>query len=81
MPLIIAEYGLPSSRGNSHYTTLGLNQGGHSEQEQAKLSWQLTKDIYDTKCGGAIFFEWIDEWFKFNWMVMDFEQPYERRKL
>ena len=81
MPLVIAEYGLPSSRGNSHSTPLGFNQGGHNEQEQAALSWQLTKDIYDTKCAGAVFFEWIDEWFKFNWLVMDFEQPYERRKL
>lgn len=81
LPLIIAEYGLPSSRGNSHYTPLGFNQGGHSEEEQAELSIQLTKDIYDTKCGGAIYFEWIDEWFKHNWLVMDFEQPYYNRKL
>ena len=81
IPLIIAEYGLPSSRGNSHYTPLGLDQGGHSEAEQAKLSLQLSKDIYDTKCGGAIYFEWIDEWFKHNWLVMDFEQPYYNRKL
>ncbi|MDB4303157.1 hypothetical protein N9934_00005, partial [Desulfosarcina sp.] len=81
MPLIIAEYGMPSSRGNSHYTPLGFNQGGHSEESQASLSVQLTKDIYDTKCGGAIYFEWIDEWFKHNWLVMDFEQPYYNRKL
>ncbi|MBI9037338.1 MAG: polysaccharide deacetylase family protein [Bacteroidales bacterium] len=81
LPLIIAEYGLPSSRGNSHYTPLGLNQGGHSEAEQAELSIQLTRDIFDTKCGGAIYFEWIDEWFKHNWLVMDFEQPYDNRKL
>ncbi len=80
LPLIIAEYGLPSSRGNSHYTPLGFNQGGHSEEAQATLSIQLTKDIYNTKCGGAIYFEWIDEWFKHNWLVMDFEQPYYNRK-
>ncbi len=43
--------------------------------------FSLTKDIYDTKCGGAIYFEWIDEWFKHNWLVMDFEQPYDNRKL
>ncbi len=43
MPLIIAEYGLPSSRGNSHYTPLGFNQGGHSEEAQASLSVQLNE--------------------------------------
>ncbi len=80
IPLVIAEYGLPSSRGNSHYSPFGFHQGGHNEYEQAALSVQLTKDIHQTNCAGAIFFEWIDEWFKFNWLVMDFESPKERRK-
>lgn len=80
MPLIIAEYGVPSSRGNSHYTPYGFDQGGHNEKEQAKINKILTQNIHDTKCGGAVIFEWIDEWFKFNWMVMDFEQPQHRRK-
>lgn len=80
IPLVIAEYGLPSSRGNSHYTPCGLNQGGHSEKQQAELSMILTDDIHKSHCAGAIYFEWIDEWFKHNWLVMDFEQPQERRK-
>ena len=80
MPLIIAEYGLPSSRGNSHSTPFGLSQGGHSEKEQADKNRLLTEDIFETGCGGAIYFEWIDEWFKFNWLVMDFEVPANRRK-
>lgn len=81
MPLLIAEYGLPSSRGISHYNPQGFNQGGHSETEQASLSSTLTSDIFESKCAGGLFFEWIDEWFKHNWLVMDFEQPAERRKL
>lgn len=81
MPLVIAEYGLPSSRGNSHFTPLGLNQGGHSEKDQAELSLLLTEDIYETGCAGAIYFEWADEWFKHNWLVMDFENPFHDRKL
>jgi len=81
LPLIIAEYGLPSSRGNSHSNPLGFNQGGHSEAKQAELSLILTKDIFESDCGGAIFFEWADEWFKHNWLVMDFEVPFENRKL
>ncbi len=81
MPLVIAEYGLPSSRGNSHSSPFGFDQGGHSERDQAELNKTLTEDIFNSGCGGAIYFEWIDEWFKFNWLVMDFEVPAERRKL
>jgi hypothetical protein len=81
MPLVIAEYGLPSSRGNSHFMPYGFHQGGHSEADQAKLSLILTQDIVNSGCAGAIYFEWIDEWFKHNWLVMDFEQPSEDRKI
>jgi hypothetical protein len=81
MPLVIAEYGLPSSRGNSHFSPFGYHQGGHSETMQAKLSIDLTRDIVNTSCAGAIYFEWIDEWFKHNWLVMDFEIPYDNRQL
>ena len=81
MPLVIAEYGLPSSRGNSHCSPYGMNQGGHSEAEQARLSLTLTDDIVKSGCAGAVYFEWIDEWFKQNWLVMDFELPAEDRKL
>ncbi|MEN8223859.1 MAG: hypothetical protein ABFS05_00745 [Bacteroidota bacterium] len=81
MPLIIAEYGLPSSRGSSHHSPYGFHQGGLSESQQATLSLALTKDIVNSRCGGAIYFAWIDEWFKHNWLVMDFEQPFDDRKL
>lgn len=81
MPLVIAEYGLPSSRGVSHFAHSGFNQGGHSEAEQAQKSLVLTKDIFDANLAGAIYFEWADEWFKHNWLVMDFEVPFHNRKL
>ncbi|NPA43506.1 MAG: hypothetical protein GXO27_05725, partial [Chlorobi bacterium] len=81
MPLVIAEYGLPNSRGISHFSTSGFHQGGHSEAEQAAKSMKLTRDIVETGGAGAIYFEWIDEWFKHNWLVMDFEIPFEHRKL
>jgi hypothetical protein len=80
MPLIIAEYGVPTSRGNSHYTPFGYHHGGYSEQEQADVSVLMTENIHRSGCAGAIYFEWIDEWFKNNWLVMEFETPQERRK-
>lgn len=81
IPLVIAEYGVPSSRGTSHVTPLGFDQGGHSEAEQAQLSMTLTRDIFQSGCAGALYFEWADEWFKHNWLVMDFEKPFHDRKL
>ena len=81
IPLLISEYGLPSSRGNSHQTPIGFDQGGHSEKEQADFSVTLTQDIHQSRCAGAIYFEWIDEWFKYNWLVMDYERPSENRRL
>jgi len=81
MPLVIAEYGLPDSRGMSHYNPAGFHQGGHSEKEQAEKSLQLTRDIVESGCAGAVYFEWFDEWFKHNWLVMDFEIPFAHRKL
>jgi hypothetical protein len=80
MPLVIAEYGVPSSRGNSHYTPFGYHQGGYSEMGQAEVSVLMTENIHRSGCAGALYFEWIDEWFKNNWLVMDFEVPQERRK-
>ncbi len=80
MPLVIAEYGLPSSRGKSHQTPFGLDQGGHDEWSHARLNSQLTRDIFESGCAGALYFEWADEWFKHNWLVMDFEVPFEHRK-
>ncbi|MCB0855748.1 MAG: hypothetical protein KDD63_26175, partial [Bacteroidetes bacterium] len=79
MPVVIAEYGLPSSHGNSHQTPLGLDQGGHDELTHATLNSQLTRDIFESGCAGAIYFEWADEWFKHNWLVMDFEVPFDHR--
>ena len=81
MPLVIAEYGLPTSRGISHFTPSGFNQGGHSEARQAVYVKKLTEDIRKNRLAGAIYFEWSDEWFKHNWLVMDFEIPAEDRKL
>ncbi|HNZ42509.1 MAG TPA: polysaccharide deacetylase family protein [Bacteroidales bacterium] len=81
IPLLIAEYGLPSSRGNSHFSSQGFHQGGHSELAQAHLSSILTTDIHESACAGGLYFEWTDEWYKHNWLVMDFQQPAERRKL
>ena len=81
MPVIISEYGVPSSRGVAHLQSEGWNHGGHSEQDQAAIDARLTRDIHDAGAAGAGLFALIDEWFKKNWIVIDFEQPLERNRL
>lgn len=80
-PLLIAEYGVPSSRGNCHLQPQGFHHGGHSEVEQGQMDARLTQEIWDNGCAGAIVFAWIDEWFKKNWLVIDREIPLERNRL
>jgi len=81
MPVVIAEFGVPSSRSASHFEPGGMNQGGHSEEEQGRINAHLISDINESGAAGAILFAWIDEWFKHNWLLMDFELPEERNKL
>ncbi len=81
MPVVIAEYGVPSSRGIAHFQPQGWHHGGHSETEQAAINARLTRDIHAAGSAGALLFAVIDEWFKKNWVVIDFEQPLERNRL
>ena len=81
MPVVIAEYGVPSSRGNAHWQPQGWHHGGHSETDQAAINARLTRDIHAAGSAGALLFAVIDEWFKKNWVVIDFEQPLERNRL
>ncbi len=80
-PLLVAEFGVPTSRGIAHFQPQGLNHGGHTEIEQGMICRRLVKNIVETKCAGAIVFSWIDEWFKKNWITVDFENPLERNPL
>lgn len=79
-PLLIAEYGVPSSRGLAHLQPEGMHHGGHDEQAMAAIDVRLTREIRAAGLAGGILFAWIDEWFKHNWAVIDFEQPAERTR-
>ncbi|HEY6088337.1 MAG TPA: tetratricopeptide repeat protein [Gemmatimonadaceae bacterium] len=81
MPVVISEYGVPSSRGIAHFQPQGWNHGGLSEEQQARANARLTRDIYASGAAGAGLFALIDEWFKKNWAVIEFEQPADRKRL
>lgn len=75
MPVLIAEYGVPSSRGMAHWQPQGWTHGGHDEQEMAMIDARLTREIHESGAAGGIIFAWMDEWFKKNWVVADLQIP------
>jgi hypothetical protein len=78
MPVLIAEVGVPTSRGVAHVQPQGFHHGGHDEKGQGEVDARLMETIHETGCAGGILFAWLDEWFKRNWLVIDFELPAER---
>lgn len=81
LPLLVAEFGVPSSRGNAHHNWLGMDHGGHNESEQARLDLRMLSAIHDQGCAGGVVFAWLDEWFKRNWLVDEFAVPPDRTRL
>ena len=80
-PVLIAEFGVPSSRLVAHWQPQGLTHGGQSEREQGEQDARLFRNILDSGCAGGLLFAWADEWFKKNWLVIQFEEPLERKPL
>ena len=80
-PLIVAEFGISTSRGIAHVHPEGWNHGGHDERRQGELVSSMMNTIHETGCGGGIVFEFMDEWFKGTWSAAPLEIPLERRRL
>jgi hypothetical protein len=80
VPLIVAEYGVPSSRGIAHLQPQGWNHGGHDEMAMAAIDARLTREIRQAGLAGGMIFAWLDEWFKKNWIVIDYELPLENTR-
>ncbi len=81
LPLLIAEYGIPTSRGISHVQPQGLNHGGASDAEQGAQVVRLLEDIEEAGCAGSLLFALFDEWFKSNWLLWGTERPRDRDPL
>ncbi len=81
IPFIVAEFGVPSSRGMAHRGPLERNQGMHSEKEQGEMDIAMFKAINNAGANGGILFSWQDEWFKHTWNTSDLEIPAERRPM
>lgn len=78
LPILIAEFGIPASRGMTHKNPFGWNQGFISEREQGEIVSRLYEDILEEEMLGGLVFTWQDEWFKRTWNTMDYDNPDER---
>jgi hypothetical protein len=78
MPLLVAEFGVPGSRGLTHRNVYGWDQGHHSEKEQGEINRRLFEDIVEEEAAGGLVFAWQDEWFKRTWNTMDYDNPDRR---
>jgi hypothetical protein len=81
IPTVVSEYGVPSSRGMAHLHPQGWSHGGHDEHSMAAIDARLTREIQQAGAAGSIVFAWLDEWFKKNWAVIDYEIPRDHTRL
>jgi hypothetical protein len=70
MPLVIAEFGVPSSWGSAHQSYSSMHHGGYSEIQQGEKNMRMMNNMLDAGCAGGFMFAWMDEWFKRTWIVL-----------
>lgn len=73
IPLVIAEFGVPSSWGSAHQSFSEMHHGSYSEIQQGQKNMRLMNNILDAGCAGGFMFAWMDEWFKRTWIVVYLE--------
>jgi len=76
VPLIVAEFGVPSSWGSGHLSPSGMHHGGLSEEQQGHYVKRMFGNIEESDCAGGIQFSLIDEWFKQTWIT----NPYSNKE-
>ena len=68
-PLLIAEFGVPSSWGMAHYASSKMHHGGISETQQGIYTIRMLDNMQEANLAGGIQFAWLDEWFKPTWIT------------
>jgi hypothetical protein len=81
MPVMITEFGVPSSLGSAHPGVLGWSQGDHSELQAMRIDAQLLRIMRQLGMAGGFVFEWTDEWYKQTWNTQLHQIPRDRLQL
>ena len=81
MPVMITEFGVPSSLGSAHDGTLGRSQGDHAESQAMQIDAQLLTSMRQLGMAGGFVFEWTDEWYKKTWNTQLHQIPADRVQL
>jgi hypothetical protein len=69
IPLVIGEFGVPSSWGSAHQSFSNMDHGGYSQTQQGEKNLRMMYNIVEAHCAGGFMFSWMDEWFKRTWIV------------
>ena len=77
-PVLVAEFGISTSRGTAHVQPEGWNHGGLDERRQGELVSTMLNAIHDNGYAGGVIFEFMDEWFKGTWSSTPLTIPRER---
>lgn len=77
-PIVIGEFGVPSSRGRAHENVHSMHQGKLSEEKQGEINAQMYQDIVSEQLAGGVLFAWQDEWFKHTWNTRKVDDPDRR---
>jgi hypothetical protein len=80
-PVLVAEFGISTSRGIAHVQPDGWNHGGHDEKRQGELLSSMLSAIHAKGYAGGVVFEFMDEWFKSTWSTTALTIPHERGRL
>lgn len=73
MPILVAEFGIPTSRGMGHESVMGYNQGKVDENAQGDMLIDMFNSIQKERYAGGLVFTWQDEWFKRTWNNVMFD--------
>ena len=78
-PVLVAEFGMSTSRGIAHLQPEGLHHGGQHEPEAMQQVARMARNIHDAGMAGGLLFAFMDEWFKGTWSTSPFEVPEDHR--